>query len=62
MHMFNAYAEETLMIIGTTAWILWHTGTKETTHIIQMKLHNTVMSTLETRRSRQIVISISLTM
>ena len=62
MHLFNAYPEETHMIIGTTAWIWWHTGTKETTHIIQMKLHNKIMSTLETKGSRQIVISTSLTM
>ena len=37
-------------------------GTKETNHNIQMKLHNKLMSTFKTRRSRKLVISISLTM
>ena len=54
--------KKTIMSFGTTAQIQLHTGTKETSHNIQMKLHNKVMSTFKTRRSRKLMISISLTM
>ena len=54
--------KKTNMIFGTTARIQLHTGTKEKSHNIQMKLHNKVMSTFKTRRSRKLMISISLTM
>ena len=56
------FPEENLMIFGTTAWTQWLIGTKETNHNIQMKLHNKLMSTFKTRRSRKLVISIALTM
>ena len=35
----------------------WHTGRKETSRNIQMKLHNKVMSIFKTRKSRKLVIS-----
>ena len=54
--------KKTIMSFGTTARIQLHTGTKETSHNIQMKLHNKVMLTFKTRRSRKLMISISLTM
>ena len=54
--------KKAIMIFGTTAEIRLHTGTKEKSHNIQMKLHNKVISTFKTRRSRKLMISISLTM
>ena len=58
----NAYPEKNLMIFSTTAWIQWLIGTKETNYNIEMKLHNKFMSTFKGKRSRKLVISISLTM
>ena len=54
--------KKTIMIFGTNAQIRLHTGIKETSHNIQMKLHKKVMSIFKTRRSRKLMISISLTM
>ena len=62
VYLSNAYPEGTLMIFSTTAGIRWQLGTKVTSHNIQMKLHNKIMSTFKTRRSRELVIFISLTM
>ena len=60
VYLSNTYPEEP--VFNITAWIWWHTGTKEASHNLQMKLHIKVMLTFKTRRSRKLVISIALTM
>ena len=39
LYLSNAYPEESVMIFGIFAWNQWHTGTREASHNIQMKLH-----------------------